>query len=104
MLQKTHRIRRSAFSPISAGKPLFSPLFSVKYRKNIHTISRFSVVVSKKVEKTAVGRNLLKRRVYSVLKMAEKEPIQAIFYLKKESKGADFKTLESEVLRCVRLM
>lgn len=83
---------------------MFSPLFSVKYRKNISNISRFSVVVSKKVEKTAVGRNKLKRRVYSLLQKAEKGRIQAIFYLKKESKLAPFRDLEAEVLRVIREM
>lgn len=47
------------------GKAVRSQLFTVKYVTNSHrTHPRFSVVVSKKVIKSAVGRNRIRRRLY----------------------------------------
>ena len=46
-----------------------SHLVTVKYISNPHRKhSRFSVVVSKKVHKGAVGRNRIRRRIYEVIR------------------------------------
>jgi ribonuclease P protein component len=46
-----------------------SRLFTVKAITNPHRKnSRFSVVVSKKVHKSAVGRNRIRRRIYEVIR------------------------------------
>ena len=46
-----------------------SRLFTVKLVKNAQRKrSRFSVVVSKKVHKSAVGRNRIRRRLYEILR------------------------------------
>lgn len=46
-----------------------SSMFVVKYSKNPRrTDSRFAVVVSKKVLKSAVGRNRVRRRLYEVIR------------------------------------
>lgn len=46
-----------------------SRMFTVKVIHNPHRKhSRFSVVVSKKVHKSAVGRNRIRRRVYEILR------------------------------------
>lgn len=53
----------------SNGKAVRSPLFTVKYVLNTHrAYPRFSVVVSKKVIKSAVGRNRIRRRLYEYLR------------------------------------
>ncbi len=45
-------------------------LFTVKYVVNTHRKHpRFSVVVSKKVIKSAVGRNRIRRRLYEYLRL-----------------------------------
>ncbi len=45
-----------------------SRLFTVKTAKNTRrSTPRFAVVISKKVHKSAVGRNRVRRRVYAVL-------------------------------------
>ncbi len=45
------------------------PLFTLKYLKNSRRkTSRYAVVVSKKVLKSAVGRNRIRRRVYELLR------------------------------------
>ena len=54
----------------SNGKAVRSQLFTVKYVPNTHrTRPRFSVVVSKKVIKSAVGRNRIRRRLYEYLRL-----------------------------------
>lgn len=54
----------------SKGKAVRSQLLTVKYVPNSHrTHPRFSVVVSKKVIKSAVGRNRIRRRLYEYLRL-----------------------------------
>ncbi len=53
----------------SNGKAQRSQLFTIKHVSNSHrTHPRFSVVVSKKVIKSAVGRNRIRRRLYEYLR------------------------------------
>jgi len=53
----------------SNGKAVRSQLFTIKYVPNTHrSHPRFSVVVSKKVIKSAVGRNRIRRRLYEYLR------------------------------------
>lgn len=54
----------------SKGKAVRSQQFTIKYVPNTHrTHPRFSVVVSKKVIKSAVGRNRIRRRIYEYLRI-----------------------------------
>jgi len=54
----------------SNGKAVRTQLFTVKYVPNSHRkYPRFSVVVSKKVIKSAVGRNRIRRRLYEYLRI-----------------------------------
>lgn len=51
------------------GDSVRSRLFTLKITRNPHRKSpRFAVVVSKKVHKSAVGRNRIRRRVYEVIR------------------------------------
>jgi ribonuclease P protein component len=51
------------------GQALRSHLITIKYIDNPHRKhSRFAVVVSKKVHKSAVGRNRIRRRIYEVVR------------------------------------
>lgn len=51
------------------GQAIRSHLVTIKYSANPHrTKSRYSVVVSKKVHKSAVGRNRIRRRIYEVIR------------------------------------
>lgn len=51
------------------GKTVRQQQFSLVFAPNTKGFTRFAVVVSKKVEKTAVGRNYLRRRIYEVLRL-----------------------------------
>lgn len=53
-----------------SGRSIRSPQITIKYihnprRKN----SRFTVVISKKIVKSAVGRNRVRRRIYEIIRL-----------------------------------
>lgn len=51
------------------GQALRSHLITIKYTDNPkRKHSRFAVVVSKKVHKSAVGRNRMRRRLYEIIR------------------------------------
>ncbi len=50
------------------GKTIRTPKMSLVYNDNSRGFQRFGVVVSKKVEKTAVKRNRIRRRVYEAIR------------------------------------
>ena len=52
------------------GKAVRSQLLTIKWTKNTHrSLSRTSVVVSKKVIKGAIGRNRIRRRIYEYVRL-----------------------------------
>ena len=51
------------------GKTVRSPKASLVFADNARGFTRIAVVVSKKVEKTAVGRNRIRRRIYEALRV-----------------------------------
>ncbi len=50
------------------GKTVRAAKMSLVFADNTRGFTRVAVVVSKKVEKTAVGRNRIRRRVYEALR------------------------------------
>ena len=51
------------------GQAIRSHLITIKYTTNPHRkVSRFAVIVSKKVHKSAVGRNRIRRRIYEIIR------------------------------------
>lgn len=51
------------------GQATRSHLITIKHTRNSHRKnSRFAVVVSKKVHKSAVGRNRIRRRIYEIVR------------------------------------
>ena len=51
------------------GKTIRGAKISLVFTANSRNHQRFSVVVSKKVLKSAVGRNLIRRRVYEAIRL-----------------------------------
>ena len=67
MLKRTQRIGRIGLAEVlAAGKPLRSSHFSIKYLAATSPL-QCAVVVSKKVAKSAVQRNKLRRAAYRAL-------------------------------------
>lgn len=50
------------------GKSFLTPTISLRFAKNNLDSSRFAVIISTKVHKRAVKRNLIKRRIRAVLR------------------------------------
>ncbi|MBI5420771.1 MAG: ribonuclease P protein component [Parcubacteria group bacterium] len=69
MLTKPHRLLRTHnFEEVfKKGKKATTPFFVVYARENGLSLSRFAIVVSLKVSKKAVERNLVKRRIRSFI-------------------------------------
>ena len=90
------------------GEKFFNPYFSgVYYRisdKNVKE-SRVSVVVSKKTAKTAVSRNLLRRRFYEIFGVhinTLENIVTIVIYPKKEAEKAKFSVLKIEVEKALK--
>lgn len=69
MLSKNCRVGRKVFPLVlKGGKRMSLPLFSVAiFDEKTAEPARFSVVVSKRIARTAVMRNKMKRRVYGAI-------------------------------------
>ena len=71
MLSKKYRFhsRGGVRYVYQKGKTVRSPKMSLVFVRNTRGFTRFGVVVSKKVEKSAVKRNRIRRRVYEALRV-----------------------------------
>jgi ribonuclease P protein component len=68
MLPRRRKVSRKLFSTIiGRGKSLHSSHLSLKITSASDEESKLSVTIPKKIEKSAVKRNTLKRKVYRVL-------------------------------------
>ncbi len=93
MLKKQKRLKSKDFSIKRRSFTLSGGLFSVKTLEKSGVFPKYAVVVSKKVEKSAVKRNQLKRLVFSAIKELTLPDKDMIFYIKKTEKPpkkADF--------------
>ena len=64
MLKRENRL---TLVGLSNPKNIFTPLFSLKIAKNDQNLNRFAFIVSKKIDKRAVIRNSLKRKLRSCI-------------------------------------
>lgn len=80
------------------GKTIRRPEISLVYCDNERGKTRFAVVVSKKVNKTAVGRNEIRRRIYEAIRLdfdKFKKPRDYIFVIyNRNVKDMPFKDLQ----------
>lgn len=106
MVPKNQRISRENFENImKKGGISHSGLFSLRFLKSEAKTSSFSVVVSKKVTKTAVLRNKIRRRGYSILGKVAKSlnnPYYIIVFAKKGAEKATFVETEAQVLELLK--
>jgi len=74
MLPSTQRLSRTQFTNLLESKDLksvFNTLGTLKYQKSLTL--QASIVISSKIERRAVYRNKLRRRLYSAFKTYSKE-------------------------------
>ena len=70
MLNKKYRFhsRGGVRYVYQKGQTIRSPRMSLVFVENNRGFTRFAVVVSKRVEKSAVMRNRIRRRIYEILR------------------------------------
>ena len=83
------------------GKTIRGSRISLVFAENTRNKQRFAVVVSKKVMKSAVGRNRIRRRVYEAIRLQLgkiTKPVDCIFIIyNKEVMEMEFKELQNLV-------
>jgi ribonuclease P protein component len=57
----------------ASGRAVYSPILMIKFLANNSEISRFGIIVSNKVSKKATLRNLIKRKIREILRLAQKK-------------------------------
>lgn len=115
MILKNNRISKKDFDLImKKGRIFNSDLFSLKIFKNVENKGFFgykvSIVVSKKLAKTAVKRNKIRRRVYSVLnkellkktKNFDNKNLFLIFFAKNGSEKATFEDQKNDIIKLLK--
>ncbi len=98
MLSKAERLTVHDIQALSQGKSVFTTLISMRYIPTVTT--KVSVTVSKKVAKTAVSRNRIRRRLYTAtapLLPLIKKPSYILLMPKAECATIPFETLKNEV-------
>ena len=88
------------------GKTIRDSKISLVFAANSRNKQRFAVVVSKKVLKSAVGRNRIRRRIYEVIREQLpniKQPVDCIFVVySKDVANIDFKELRSLIVNLLK--
>ena len=72
MLKKANRLTKSKeiAEVLKKGKAAYWPILMVKFLKNDLPYSRYAIIVSNKVSKRANKRNLIKRRIREIMRLA----------------------------------
>jgi ribonuclease P protein component len=101
MLSKQYRFhsRGGVRFTYQHGKTIRDSKISLVFASNARNKQRYAVVVSKKVLKSAIGRNRIRRRVYEAIRLERQniqQPVDCIFIIyTKEIAFIDFKELRS---------
>ena len=103
MLSKKQRLKRGDFNRFfSSGKKINRPEFTVVHTP--HPTFHASVGVSKKVGRTAVKRNKLRRQIYDILRVAHKENKMGgvyIFIAKPNINQLSHPTLKEKIIKSI---
>jgi ribonuclease P protein component len=97
-----HRLKSQAdfLAILRKGFRTESPLFRLLYRPNGLSFARFAFVASRAVDKRAVTRNLLKRRVREWIRTHPEfvfKPYDAALFFKKEAASSPRKKFYEEL-------
>lgn len=72
----TAQIQRYSFKNGVPRQGVTSPFFVFKYQKTDTTTINVAVIVSKKIDKRAAARNLIKRRILSAMRQLTQNCVQ----------------------------
>lgn len=108
MIATKHRIKRETIPYIlRKGETYKTRFFIVKYIKSREEISRFATIVSTKLEKSAVERNKLRRRIYESIRLVLKETqekenkFEIILIPKKSILEAQYPDIEEDIRKII---
>ena len=112
MLSAANRLRlqRDFDRVYKQGRTVNGPLFNLKYVPNNLPDSRFSFVISSKVEKLATRRNLIRRRLRAAVALLQggvKPGFDVVILIKKAALAVPYQDLAKQVeiiLRQARLI
>lgn len=105
MLSKKRRIPRGLFLELNKARKLsHSPHFSLRMAQDNHSLARVAVTVSKKVSKSAVRRNKVRRRTYSAIRdhLDALDKGLYLFIAKKGSEMLKIVDIEQEVSQLLK--
>ena len=107
MLAKKYKIKSSKeFQKIyKHSRKLNSNLLFVKFATNNYDISRFGVVVSRKVSSLAVKRNKIKRQIFSVLRDIVKQfnkSYDIILIARKKISQVNYQEIKKDIIRLLK--
>lgn len=95
MLKKKNRLPANCFKTKFAEHKR-NQLFSVKLKPNGLSLSRFGIVITKAIEKSAAGRNRLRRTIYRLLQEKKLDLVigqDVIIFVRPETLYADKKNI-----------
>lgn len=84
------------------GEIYNTPLFSILYLKNQEKGPKFGFVVSKKIDKTAVSRNKIRRQLAEAVRSLLPEirdDIYVLFLVKTKIKKTNFNQIKENILK-----
>ena len=106
MFPKRQRISKGTFQDItSKGRRAATEHLTItKTPLETGVLSRFAVVVSKKVAPTAVSRNLIRRRVFGALKelCGDEKAVAYVVFAKKGTPTLKYTDIKKEIETLVR--
>ena len=103
MLSKKYRFhsRGGVRYTYQNGKTIRGSKISLVFADNSRNKQSYAVVVSKKILKSAVGRNRIRRRVYEAIRLELpkiQKPVDCIFIIySKEILSIDFKEIQKNI-------
>ncbi len=104
MLPQKNRLKLNRdFSKIfKTGHNYYGRFVSVKIKKNKRDNSRFAVIVSSKINKSAVKRNYIKRKIKEILIKINKDCVityDCVIMVLLDIKENNFKEVEDEIIK-----
>lgn len=103
MLSKQHKLRGKRAIDVLAktGKRKASVFFIVKYKPNNQKTSRWVIVVSAKVHKSAVKRNRIKRQVREIVRqdiVPTLPSLDVLLVVKDAALGKEYSVLQDDLV------
>ncbi len=98
MLSRKYRIPTEMFPMVTRGKTAQNDLFRVvfKYDNRLKN-PKYAVIVSNKIAKTAVVRNLLRRQIYKILNACINDTPLAYVSIYPKKTGENYDELEKSI-------